>query len=80
MDCVLIENKIIEIIGEYTQIKPANISASSRLVADLRVNSFDLVELVMEFEDEFGIKILDKEIKKMLTVGDLTAMIGKLVK
>lgn len=69
-----IENKVMQIIADYTQIEAIN--QNSRLVADLGINSFDLVELILEFEDEFAIKILDKEIKSLLTVADITKLIA----
>lgn len=70
-----IENKVMQIIADYTQIEAATITETSRLVADLGINSFDLVELILEFEDEFAIKILDQEIKSLLTVADITKLI-----
>ena len=46
-----------------------------RLIEDLGVDSFASLELIFELEDTLGIKILDSEVKKMITVGDVVTYI-----
>lgn len=51
--------------------KSIEITEDSRLLADLSLNSLDLVNLVCEVEDEFDIEIPDKKLKTLITVGDV---------
>ena len=50
-------------------IDAARIREESRFKEDLEADSLDLVELVMELEDRYGIRIPDEEAVKILTVG-----------
>lgn len=52
------------------------ITAESRLVADLGCDSLDLLEALMGVEDEFGIEISDEEGDRVTTVGDLVALVA----
>lgn len=52
------------------------ITRESVLLADLGMNSFDLVNLVCEVEDEFGVEIPDRVIGTFKTVGDVIDFIG----
>lgn len=63
--------KIIEILTHYTDVPAATIQSDSRLVADLGLTSLDVLDMVGEFEDEYDIEILDKDIKQMQTVQDI---------
>lgn len=47
---------------------------------DLGVDLFDIVELVMELEDEFGIEIFDEEVEKINIVGDVVKYINSFEK
>jgi acyl carrier protein len=51
------------------EIDPARINEDTRFKEDLEADSLDLVELVMELEDSYGIRIPDEEAVKILTVG-----------
>lgn len=64
------EEKVIEIVSEQLGVDKAEINRTSSFVDDLKADSLDVVELVMEFEDEFGITIPDEDYEKILTVGD----------
>ena len=74
------EQKIVELIAEKLNKKPEQVTAASRLVEDLGADSLDVVELIMAFEDEFGISLPDEEIATMKTVGDIVNYINKLKK
>ena len=74
------ENKIIELIAEKLCKKKEQITMASRLVEDLGADSLDVVELIMAFEDEFGVSLPDEEIAKMKSVGDIVSFISKLKK
>lgn len=49
----------------------SNVTMDSHLVNDLRADSLDLVEMIMELESEFGIDIPDADSEKMKTVRDV---------
>ena len=50
-------------------IEPARIGDGTRFKEDLEADSFDLLELTVELEDTYGIRIPDEEAAKILTVG-----------
>ena len=50
---------------------PGNEIASRTILNDLRADSLDVVELVMEFEEEFGVTIPDDDYERIRTVGDV---------
>ena len=69
-DTAQIEEQVKEIICEKLSVKPEQITPETSFVNDLGADSLDQVELVMEFEDKFGMQIPDEEAEKIQTVGD----------
>ena len=67
---VSVEEKVIGIVSEQLQIPKEEITADKSFVDDLKADSLDVVELVMEFEDVFKITIPDEDYEKIKTVGD----------
>ena len=61
--------RIREHLATELEIDPARIDEGTRFKEDLEADSLDLVELVMELEDRYGIRIPDEEAAKILTVG-----------
>jgi acyl carrier protein len=51
------------------EIEPGKIGDGTRFKEDLEADSFDLLELTVELEDTYGIRIPDEEAAKILTVG-----------
>jgi acyl carrier protein len=64
------EEKVIGIVAEQLSVPKEEITRASSFVDDLKADSLDVVELVMEFEDEFEITIPDEDYEKIRTVGD----------
>ena len=64
------EDKVREIIVEQLGVKPEEVTPEASFVDDLGADSLDTVELVMAFEEEFGIEIPDEEAEKIRNVGD----------
>ena len=63
--------KIKDILVEELQIKASDITLEAELVNDLGINSLELADLIMVFEETFDIEISENEIRKFLTVGDI---------
>ena len=74
------EEKIINLIAEKLGKKKEQITLKTNLVEDLGADSLDVVELIMTFEDEFGVTLPDEDVAKMKTVGDIVAYINKISK
>lgn len=69
-------DKLKEILVEVLGISEDDIKPESKFVDDLGADSLDLVELIMAFEDKFGIEISDEEAEKMVTVKDVVDYIS----
>jgi acyl carrier protein len=65
-----IESRIRDIIVNELGVEPSKVTTEASFVEDLGADSLDTVELVMAFEEEFGIEIPDEDAEKMETVGD----------
>lgn len=63
--------KIKLILEGYTEADPNNIIEETNLQADLDLNSLDVMNIVVEFEDTFGIEIPDEDVRKLVTVRDI---------
>ncbi len=74
------EEKIINLIAEKLGKKASSITRESRLIEDLEADSLDIVELIMTFEDEFGISLPDEDVSKLKTVGNIVDYINNLKK
>jgi acyl carrier protein len=64
-----VEARVKEIIVEQLGVDPAEVAVQSSFVNDLGADSLDTVELVMAFEEEFGLEIPDEEAEKIQSVG-----------
>lgn len=70
-----IENRVKDIIVDKLTADEAEVTPAAEFSKDLGADSLDTVELIMEFEKEFGISIPDEDAEKITTVGDAVAYI-----
>ena len=71
------ENKINNIIIDKLGVDENKITTSAHFIEDLGADSLDTVELIMQFEEDFGIEIPDEDAEKILTVQDAYTYISK---
>jgi acyl carrier protein len=64
------EARVKEIIINELGVEPEKVANDASFVEDLGADSLDTVELVMAFEEEFGIEIPDEDAENLQTVGD----------
>jgi acyl carrier protein len=63
------EERVRSIIVELLGVEPEKVTRDAHFREDLEADSLDLVELIMEFEQEFGGEISDEEAQQIETVG-----------
>ena len=62
------------------KVDPATITRESRLMEDLKADSANIMVMIMDLEDQFGITVEDDQIMRMRTVGDVVDYIEKVKK
>jgi len=72
-----VESKVKEIIVNELGVEPEKVTPEASFVEDLGADSLDTVELVMAFEEEFGMEIPDEEAEQLQTVGDAIRYISE---
>ena len=71
-----IEN-VKEIIAEQLCISAAEIKDDANVIEDLGADSLDIVELLMSFEDEFGVSIPDDKLEELKTIPQIVKIIDE---
>jgi acyl carrier protein len=69
--------RVKKVTVEELDVKPEEVTEEASFTDDLGADSLDVVELVMAFEDEFGIDIPDEEVGEIKTVGNAVSYISK---
>lgn len=64
------EEKVIQIVSDQLDVPKEEITRESSFVDDLKADSLDIVEMVMEFEEEFSVTVAEDDYDKIRTVGD----------
>ncbi|MBP2473918.1 acyl carrier protein [Crossiella equi] len=68
---------LAEIIEEVAGVDQADVAAEKSFVDDLDIDSLSMVEVAVQAEDKFGVKIPDDELVNLKTVGDAVNYISK---
>ena len=71
-----VSNKVKKIVADHLGIDEAKVTDESSFIDDLGADSLDTVELVMAFEEEFGIEIPDDAAESIQTFGDAVKFIN----
>ena len=64
-----IETRVKKVLAEQLAVDEAQVVPDARFAEDLNADSLDLVEVVMDLEDQFGLKIPDDDARELTTVG-----------
>jgi acyl carrier protein len=72
-----VADKVKSIIVEQLGVDADEVSSTASFTDDLGADSLDIVELVMAFEEEFGIEIPDEDAENIATVQDATTYIDQ---
>lgn len=75
-----IEKKVKDIIVQQLGVDPEKVKPEATFTDDLGADSLDTVELIMAFEEQFGVEIPDEAAEKIRTVGDAIAYLKEHIK
>jgi acyl carrier protein len=70
-------SRVKKIVVEHLGVDESKVAETSSFIDDLGADSLDTVELVMAFEEEFGIEIPDEAAEKIVTVGNAVKYISE---
>ena len=72
--------KVCKMLAEQLEVPADSIKPESEVVKDLGADSLDVVQLMMNLEDEYGISLPEGEVEGVKTVQDIVDMMNKIVK
>ena len=70
-----VKDKVSSIIADQLGVESGEVTAEASFTDDLGADSLDIVELVMAFEEEFGLEIPDEDAEKIVKVSDAVSYI-----
>ena len=73
----MIFDTVKSMIAKQLKVDEASITPESRLIEDLKADSANVMVMIMDLEDKYGIMVEDDQIMKLKTVGDVVAYIEK---
>jgi len=74
-----IKDRVKKIVVEHLSVDEGKVTDTASFIDDLGADSLDTVELVMAFEEEFGLEIPDDAAENIQTFGDAVSFISKTV-
>ncbi|MFO7568534.1 MAG: acyl carrier protein [Smithellaceae bacterium] len=72
-----LEEKVIKLVTEQLDVAKEQCVPEASFIDDLGADSLDLVELIMEMEEVFGVEIADEELEKIRTIKDVIDFLQK---
>lgn len=72
-----IDERVKKIIVEELGVTEDQVKPEAKFQDDLGADSLDQVELIMRFEEEFGVEIPDEDAEKIVTVGDAVSYVSQ---
>lgn len=66
-----LEEKVIKLVMEQLDVTREECVLEASFIDDLGADSLDIVELLMEMEEAFGVEIADEELEKIVTIKDV---------
>ena len=76
-DIAEIQTGLAEIVEEVAGVDAAEVTAEKSFVDDLDIDSLSMVEIAVQVEDRFGVKVPDEELANLKTVGDAVDYVVK---
>ena len=70
-----LEEKVIQLVMEQLDVTREQCKLEASFIDDLGAESLDLVEMIMEMEEKFGVEIADEELEKIRTIQDVVDFI-----
>ena len=67
--------RVYKILAKYASIPEGDIKGSSSLALDCGLNSFEIVNVIIDFENEFGIEFEDQKLSSLKTVDDIVSCV-----
>ena len=71
----MVLEKLKELLAEQLSVDADSINEGTDIIKDLGADSLDIVELMMTFEEEYGVEISDEDAFNLKTIGDIVAYI-----
>lgn len=71
----MVFEKVKSILSEQFDVEEDSITMETSIINDLGADSLDVVDLLMNIDDEFGVEVPDEDVEKVKTVEDLVAYI-----
>ena len=72
---MILEEKVIQLVMEQLDVTREQCKLEASFIDDLGADSLDLVEMIMEMEEKFGVEIADEELEKIRTIQDVVDFI-----
>ncbi|MCI6887980.1 MAG: acyl carrier protein [Lachnospiraceae bacterium] len=72
-------DELKEIICNYVDVNPEDVNEDSRFVEDLGFTSYDFMSMVGELEEQYDIEVEEREVVRIMTVGDAIQYLEKLI-
>ena len=72
-----LEEKVVKLVMEQLDVTKEECVLEASFIDDLGADSLDLVELIMEMEEKFGVEIADEELEKIRTIKDVIEFLTK---